>query len=254
MKQTLLGILLTFTVSLFSQSDELLHFRVINSSNKQEISFAKIANRTENSQFLCDEKGDVFITVSDSSIIKISAIGFHDYYYFHKADQMISSLTIPLIQKVYELEEFTMSPYPTVALFKHAFEKLDIEDTSAMIASLFPFGMIKPIVVNDLINAQDAVSVSFTSPISGIYNMFSQRAKSTKKLKQLKRLDHYNLKVYKRYNPTIVERITGVSEPTKLAELMAFCKPSDNYILAATDYEIAVFILNCYERFLISEE
>lgn len=253
MKQILLGVLLLFTISLFAQSDELIHFRVINSTDKQEISFAKIADRTENSQFLCDEKGDAFITISDSSIIKISAIGFHDYYYFHKADQMISSLTIPLIPKVYELEEYTMAPYPTVALFKHAFENLYIEDTSAMIANLFPFGMIKPIVVNDL-NAQDAVSVSFTSPISGIYNMFSQRAKSTKKLKQLKRLDHYNLKVYKRYNPMIVERITGVTEPEILAELMEFCKPSDNYILAATDYEIAVFVLNCYERFLISGE
>ena len=103
MKQILLGVLLLFTISLFAQSDELIHFRVINSTDKQEISFAKIADRTENSQFLCDERGDAFITVSDSSIIKISAIGFHDYYYFHKADQMISSLTIPLIPKVYEL-------------------------------------------------------------------------------------------------------------------------------------------------------
>lgn len=254
MKQGFLIFFISISIALLAQKETRISFIIYNSSGKEGVSFAKIANRTSNEQYVCDENGRAIITVQDSSLIKISAIGFHSYYYF-VGKTPPDSVSVILNTKVYELKELSISPYPTIALFKRAFEDLELDDSSFLALNLAPILFMqakKEIRTN--YNPQEFVSISFSSPISAFYNLYSKKVKSLSRLHQLKGMDFRKKEVYKRYNPQLVKAITGIQEDGELKKIMDFCKPSDGFILASSDYEIALFIISCYQDFVEYKE
>jgi len=252
LKTILLSIFIIYSFVLFAQSERKVSFVVSGSANAQRISFAKISDRTYNVQYVCDEDGRKTITVQDSCLIKISAIGYYDFYSL-SGEFADDTIKIKMLPKVYQLKEFTLSPYPTVDLFKQAFLDLRIPDTNAFefnMAPLYLLGMKKNI--RKEYNSQEFASVSFASPISGLYNLFSSKVKSARKLNQLLGKDRRRAQVYKRYNPQLVKTITGIKDQETLKKMMSFCLPPDTFVLSASDYDLAAFILDCYEEFLIA--
>lgn len=236
-----------------SQSHYSKWFQVNNSSNGELVSFASIIDRTQNIQYITDESGYIELDLADSTLIKISAIGFHPFYYL--SDQKSDTIFIPLLPKIYDLKEFTISPWSTIALFKKAFEDFELEDSNVLEINLAPIYLLSPKKhIRSQYSSQELVSFSFSSPISGFYNLYSKKAKSLRMLHQLQGKDKRTQLVYKKYNSQLVQSITGIKETEKLKRVMEFCRPSESFILSASDYELVVFIIDCYQDFLAMEE
>ena len=250
----LLGLLLLISSALLGQNSNSHWFQVKNSSNGEAVSFASIIDRTHNIQYITDELGYIHLSFTDSTLIKISAIGFHDYYYYLSADKP-DTLFVQLLPKVYELKEFAVLPYPTEESFKKAFINMELEEENVIAFNLLPIELMRPKKhIRTDYQAQDMVSISFSSPISAFYNLYSKRAKSAQKLKQLQGQDIRAKNISKKYNKELVRMLTGIQKEERLENMMGFCIPSDSFILNASDYEIAVFIIDCFGKFLANED
>ena len=234
---------------IFGQEHRQLHFIVSDSTNTQVISYAKISNRTTNKIYITDEKGELYIKFQVYSLIKISAIGYQDYYLTITSDNNI--FQIKLIPRVYELDEYCLMPFPTLILFKKAFLDLDLPDSSAISLNLSPItGWQKYQRKPTEYTNENVISLSFSSPITGLYNIFSQRAKSAQKYQALMLHDWRQQRFNKKYNAALVKKITQIKQKEELAKMMEYCKPSYDFIIKASEYEIAIYINNCYLQFL----
>ena len=244
--------MILISLSSFGQTHHFAGFHITNSSNGKAVSFARIIDRTHNIQYLADELGNRDLYLVDSTLIKVSAIGFHDFYYL--STNQADTVFVKLLPKVYELKEFAISPYPTIESFKKAFENMNLEEENVVAFNLLPIELMRPkkAIRTDYQN-QDMVSISVSSPISALYNLYSKRAKSARKLKQLKRQDFQEKQFIKRYNKEIIRMLTGIQNEDRLEKMMDTCSPSHSFIMNASDYEIAIYIINCYENFLKSE-
>lgn len=236
--------------SLLAQTTKYISFEIINSSSGEPISYARILDRTHNRQWVSDEEGKVSISLTDSILLKITALGFNDYYWL--CDSEKDQILVSLIPKIYELHEVAIAPYPTIAIFKKAFENLETEDSSFLMNNLWPIYAVNHSSTNmSGYHEQNFISIYLGSPITSLYNMFSKKGKSLQKFKQLTGQDQVNFQISKRYNMEKVRALTGVQETEKLNAIMEYCRPSLDFILSASDYEIAIHIISCYQNFLL---
>jgi hypothetical protein len=218
------------------------------------ISYSLVQYRMENFKIICDESGRGVIPVQDSTLLKISAIGYEDYFHFIIHSEEVKPIQVSLKQKTYELNEFVVNPYPTRMLFKKAIADLDLPDTNMISPNLFMDPRLKEFSAQAKeYQGGDFVSLSLGSPISSIYNLVSKRAKSERKLKKLKWADNKSEVVAKKYNKAYVEQLLGIKELKRIEAFMEYCQPSYEFILASTDYELACYVMNCYQSFLLNE-
>lgn len=76
------------------------------------------------------------------------------------------------------------------------------------------------------------------SPISLLYELFSKRAASLRKLAVLQQQDRRRELADYRFNKPYVQDITGLPDGPRLDDFYAYCRPSDEFILRATDYAL----------------
>lgn len=249
----ILGIIILLISSpIFGQELRQLHFVVTNSENKQAISYAKVSNRTYNKTFITNEKGELHIKFKDYSLVKISAIGYQDYYLTISNNN--NFIKVNLVPRIYELDEFCLMPFPTLIMFKKAFLDLDLPDSSAISLNLSPItGWQKYQRKLSDYTTENVIRFSFTSPISGLYNIFSQQAKSAQKYQALMLHDWRQQRFDKKYNAALVKKITQIKQKEELAKMMKYCNPSYDFIMEASEYEIAIYINKCYLQFLERE-
>lgn len=238
---------------IFSQNH--LFVKVVDAENNEDISYALVQNRSHPQKIVSNELGESRIPIKDSTLLKISAISYEDFYYFIPKAEDVDSIKVFLKHKVYELSEFVVNPYPTVALFKKAIVDLDLPDTNMVSANLFMVPNLKGYAEQAKEYQEGAVfTIGLGSPITGIYNLVSKRVRSQKKLNRLLAADHKNEIIHKRYNEDYVRQLTGIQELKKIAAFMKYCRPGEELIKSATDYELACYVLNCYQSFLLNDQ
>lgn len=240
-------------ISLNTHAQNVVHLQVLSSVDGEPVSFALIEDRTYNDKFLCDEQGEIDMVIEDSTLIRISALSYHDHFIFYHQQIHGKSIEIKLLPKIYELDEFVLNPYATVALFKKAVLELQLEDSNAISAQLFLMGSLKPFELQpENFQSQDVITIGLGSPISALYNLTSKRAKSEKRYRQLTNSDKELSAMQQKYNKEIVMKLTGLKESERLDEFMEYCKPSIGFILRSSDYELALLILQRYDTFLLN--
>lgn len=234
-------------------SQSVVHFNIKSEIDQQAISYAMLNDRTHNIKFVANENGGANLVLKDSTLLRISAIAYEDQFYLYRSSRHQDTVDISLKAKIYELKEFVLNPYPTIMLFKKAIADLQLVDSSSVMANLQMMESLKPYAISpDHFNGQDVLTVSFTSPISLLYNSFSKRAKSEKKLKILTQSDQRANIIKQKYNIELVKKLTGLKEGEELEKFLDFCEPSFEFIMNSSDYEVAMLILHRYEIFLLN--
>lgn len=242
-----------FMMTLGSYAQNVVHLKVMSSVDGLPISFAMLEDRTLNQRFLSDEEGEIDMVIEDSTLIRISALSYQDYFLFYHQQDQGKLIEISLLPKVYELDEFVLNPYATVLMFKKAVLELQLEDSNAISAQLFLMGSLKPYELQpENFQSQDVLTVGLGSPISAIYNLTSKRAKSERRFRQLMNSDREISAMQQKYNKEIVMKLTGMEEGDLLDEFMEYCKPSIGFIYRSSDYEIALLILQRYDSFMLN--
>ncbi|NOR87244.1 MAG: hypothetical protein GQ527_06515 [Bacteroidales bacterium] len=248
----ILIILLTFSLSnsLVGQNNRAVNFQVSDFSNGENISFARILDRTHNRQYLTDDAGFFKRNFPDSTLIKVSAIGYHDFYIL--LNETTDTIKVEMSHQIYQLKEFVLSPYLNEEKFKEAFINFDLEENNVLANNLWPIELMGPKkFIRTEFETEEMLNISFSSPISGLYNAFSRRAKSTRKYHHLKGQDNLQKRVEKKYNLEIIRLYTGIKDDKELKNIMEFCQPSISFILSASDYEIALYTIDCYQRYQV---
>ncbi len=253
MKQ-LFTIILLLLIGQNLLSQEHVIVKVNDRQKNKAISYALVQNRMENIKIICNEDGYGIVPVKDSTLLKITAIGYEDYFHFMIHIEEVDTINILLKSKTYELGEFVVNPYPTIALFKKAVADLELPDTNMVSANLYMVPNLKGYAAQAKEYEEGSfLTIGLGSPISGIYNLVSKRAKSERKLKKLQWADNKNEVIAKRYNKDYVRQLTGIKKLKEIEAFLEYCRPGYDFILASTDYELACYVLNCYQSFLLNQ-
>ncbi len=212
-------------------------------SSYKAIPFAQVKNMMLHTRVIADAKGNYIIPICHGDLLKITAIGFEDgFYIVNDSNEFIRDFPIQLEPKVYELKEFTITPYKTVLQFKRAFAQLELKDKNPSIDLKLPQNYHHQ--KNEF--EEGLGKASFSSPISALYNAFSHQGKVARKYRLLLAQDYKTKIVQKRFNQEVVAQIVSFDTKEELNDFITFCKFDFDFILNSTDYELIAAIQNKY--------
>lgn len=100
----------------------------------------------------------------------------------------------------------------------------------------------------DMINIPGAGGGAAGLSIDALYNSLSRSGRNAKKLQGTIERDYREQVVSYRYNQNLVSSATGLIGE-KLADFMQKYRPSYNFVVIATDYELLSYILGSYRRY-----
>lgn len=220
---------------------------VRNSGNYEPISFAIVKNEMLRTRVISDEQGRYMIPINRGDLLKITAIGFEDgFYIVNDTTDFIYNFPIQLKPRIYDLKEFTLTPYKTVLQFKYAVIQLELPENNLAPSLNLPF------IKHHLPSEGDIGGVSFMSPISFFYNTFSHKGKMAKKYRKLLANDYNNQLVRKRFTRNLVAKIVPLETVEELDAFIEFCKFDFDFLLNASEYEIIAAVQRKYAEYIIS--
>jgi uncharacterized protein YxeA len=103
-------------------------------------------------------------------------------------------------------------------------------------------------ILKSMINTQTSRPMSIGISIDALYDMYSKEGKSKRKVADLQYNDVKKFYADLKYNKQIVSQITKLQEE-EIEEFMNFCKPTEDFILRSSDYELTFKILKCLGEF-----
>lgn len=220
---------------------------IYDAKTSERIPFVHIIDISLNTGTSADDNGNFSFTTNRGDSIKFTAVGYSDFYFFLGDSISNNSYhVIKLEPKAYLLE--SMDIYANDPM--KGFYLRDIPRDTIRIYS--NKGAPGASYWNVLPNGGSGYVEAFA-------NLFSRRAKQEKKLAQI--LEEERLlkmqeeaEIVKRktseekYNPKLVNRITDL-EGKELENFIMEFKPSRGFILRATEYEIALQIVESYREY-----
>jgi hypothetical protein len=68
-------------------------------------------------------------------------------------------------------------------------------------------------------------------------------------LARIKETENVRNRIYQKFNPDVVKKVTGMTEDSEIVEFMVFCDFDDQYVLDVNQYTLMEQIALRYERF-----
>jgi hypothetical protein len=211
--------------------------RVLSRTDGKSVPFSTVYNRVTKKGVVADSSGFFSLVISSKDTLEIRHVGFRPLLYVKPSNRNANYYEeIYLPESFFELKEVTIyrkrKVLETIAL-NPEYERTDP-------FQIYLFGAGKP---------RSRTPASFSSPISAIYESFSRREQNLRKLEVLKANRQLQELARIRYNEYYVESLTGL-KGQDLAAFMGYCPMQPNFIISASDYELAAAVLNCYRRFM----
>jgi len=220
---------------------------IFDTKNKP-IAYAHILNEQRNEGWISDLYGNFQTSAYPGDTLEISALSFHPVWFpipgyiqgsEYQADIILQPDTV-------QLKEIAIYPWPaTLSQLKREFMDVAVNDPADEIDLHLPsLADIK--AMNRTPGEPGQIGLySGTSPISLLYNQFSREARSRRLYSEV--LKHE--KAEKRYNRSVVARVTGLKNEDDILKFMEFCALQVKFILESNDYELYAAILNCYDEY-----
>ncbi len=218
--------------------------KVVVEDSELPLKFAHVINMRTGMGGITDEQGRFRTPAAKDDFIRISAIGFFDYYIVVNDTLMERKdpVKIPMKQRIYKIREVSVNQLGSWNQFKERFMELGQEELGETLDER----LLKSFEYVDTVGPDEVISLG--SPITALYMMFSKEGKSLRKYQELKEEEEFQKKIQHKYNREIVGRITGF-EGIELNLFMMFCDYSKDFLLRATEYEIIVAIIEYYNYY-----
>ena len=187
-----------------------------------------------------DYMGEFSMRIYLGDTIRFSALGYKSLLL--NLDEAPSgkhaSFTIYMEEKVYDIPEIEVHPYPNFSDFKHAFLNLELPEDSFKVDLNLP--EVGTSQAARFANGQ--VGLIIEGPFTAIYDKFSRKGKDKRAYDEL---------MIRRtsYNAEVIKRVTGLTDPDQIISFMFFCDISTAFITQASDYEIIEAINKCFKEF-----
>ena len=233
-------LIFTLCVSLSSFAQERSVFgRVIDSTRHEGINNLIIQNKTSGQLVNTNHTGEFFIRALPGDSIFIADIGYE------RAGTIFDGKNkYPVIATI--LQPQTLKE---VVIIDKRRQELQ-EEIEEFLRNPQSGGTIRQQIIGNLLNTnttQPGIGIS----IDGLYSLWSKEGKLDRKVADLKYQDIKGFYVNLKYNRALVAQITKL-EDFEIDDFMKFCKPSEDFILRANDYDLTSKTLNCLNEYRTS--
>lgn len=207
---------------------------VLDASSKKPIVFATVTHLRTKKAVATDTAGYFTTVMSQKDTLRITSVGYQDLLYVKDGKQQGNYFTnILMYSKSYELDAVTIVGQKLRSRYRPMTVRPEYESEQEWRRSLIEKG-------------EPRNKVSLGSPISALYEMFGKRPRQQRKLDDLVMRRAIEERITTRYNRNVVAQQTGLSGDD-LTEFMRYCPISQEFILEASDYELAERISRCFE-------
>jgi len=211
--------------------------RVVARTTGQPIPYATVYNRTTKKGIVADSGGYFSTVLSHKDTLEVRHVGYTTHQYTKPPNRNANYYEeVQLGESFYELKEVTIyrkrQPLNSIAL-NPEYNRQDP-------FKIYLFGAGQ---------ARQNRRASISSPVTALYEAFSRREQSLRKLYQLKADKDLQDLAAIRYNEYYVESLTGL-HGQDLEAFMGYCPFQPRFVITASDYELSVAVLNCYRRFM----
>jgi hypothetical protein len=246
-----LVLFIMFSKSALSQEENrsfhLIRARLVNSRTGTPVVFARVIDKNLRAGVMSDSLGVFSLTAHLGDTLYVRSISFYPTM-VTVSDSLFWQLRIPEIplqEQVYELGAVDIYGWGTYQEFKYKVTHADVpvDRMKSVMDNLKR--AIKTLPEHPL---QEQASIPLGSPVTAIYMWFSKEGKSIRRYEAAKERDKVFMLTYQKFNRDIVAQVTGLTN-NLLDEFMMFCRPDDQFLLQANDYDIHRKILEDYDRF-----
>jgi len=193
-----------------------------------------ILNTNTNELAITDASGFFSISMHQSHVLRISAVGFKTYYFSLKKIQdkelgyvkiTLQTITVGLknvdiLAKEEQRAEHLFRPKPFPSPFSFGYQ-----------------------------GEQHKVKPSVMNPISLLYNWLSKEGKQNRKLEELLKQEEIRKFIANRYESDLIWELTGYAGK-ELDLFKEHCNLSDYFVANASDYELLFKIRECYNTYI----
>ena len=230
------SVLLLFgVVSVFCQ-EKSVYGKVIDNITKKGINTLNILNKRTGQVVATNENGDFYTRAMTGDSIIITSFGYERKGI--KWDGIDKNPVLAVKLQPFMLQELVVRDKKLSDIHK------EIQD---FLANPNDSKAIRNELLKSMLNSnttQPGIGVS----IDALYQMFSKEGKMNRKLADIEFQGAKSIYTDLKYNKQVVAQITHLG-PEDLDDFMEFCKPTQDFILHATDYELTFKILKCAGEF-----
>ena len=239
---------LTDSITMKAQSGLLKGF-IIDEKSGDSVAYGNILNYSSHISNYSGANGEFVLEVNRGDTLVLSAVG----YYYQKiivTDSMLCA-AVPanfvMRPRTYEISEARIIRLGTYDEFRQKFIHLDKQKTPTEVLAEDLADISHEVAKESFYNAQanqklDGITL-LTVPI--LTPEEKERIELARILEQEKVRDL----VYKKFNPEIVKKVTGLKQDEDIVEFMIFCDFSDEYLLEISEYELMEHIALKYGAF-----
>lgn len=211
--------------------------KVLDISSKKAIASINILNKRTGQIVATNENGDFYMRAIKGDSILISSFGYNRIGI--KWDGVNKEPEILAKQQAIMLEELLVKDKKYENLHK---------EIELFLNNPYDSKAIRNEILKSMINTHTSQPMSIGISIDALWDLFSKEGKSKRKVADLQVNDIKTFYADLRYNKQIVAQITHLPEDD-LDDFMVFCKPTQDFILRATDYELTFKVLKCLGEF-----
>ena len=231
----------------FSQSRSVVKGRVMDFVTYQPLENSCIHNLSAGTMAFSNKNGDFAISAQATDTLVVTQVGY-DMEWVILNDSLIASkdrISVLLIVRAFMLRNVTiyaMKPYP-----------LFLKDITKEVPTKkqdIPGMEISPQEkANYDINRGNLLrNTPLASPLTALYNRFSHKAKMDRMYADLMQNQGEVLRLAKKYNPEIVQRITQLKD-NQLEDFMVYCSFTYYTLVVSTDHEIEQMIMAKFTQY-----
>jgi len=209
---------------------------------QKPIPYASVRFKGTKKGLVTDSNGFFTAVISQKDTLKISSLGFHDFYLIK--DPMRQTNYFQVIQmrsKIFELNAVQIVGKRT----------LDLDNP--MLRWEYKAKFLPKIWLFYTPTGEGPEAPSLMSPISYLYDRFSRRGKDARKLKDMVAERVKRKSNILKYNGLKVQKWTGLLDE-EIEEFMRFCPMPQSFLDEASEYEIIEKTFRCLEDFDNREE
>ncbi len=233
---------------IYAQSPIKISGAVIDKESKSPVPYVHIYTKNSSQGTTTDERGHFAIIIDRSDTLIFSSVGFDKYRLHLKSDdaRSVYHVIIEMNSKTYELEPVVVNAFMSFDEFKKEVLDLHMPAEKNEFSLNIPKGYTLPPENGDgsMLNP----SVRLKGPVSALYDLFSKEGKQRDKLELYRKQRRNEIIIESKYNLDVVKKVTHLNEKDA-KRFLDWCKFEDDYILSASDYDLAVAMLKCLDEF-----
>jgi hypothetical protein len=227
----------------------LIRGKVVDSSKGQAVEYAYVLDYTQHINLYSNISGEFILNAQRGDTLVFYALGY-EYQKIIVADSLLNTehtTVFILKQQAYEITEARIIALGTYNEFRQQFINLDkpktktdiLADKLAEISHKEAREAYDMAKANQKLDGITLLSVPIRTPEE------RERIALDKILKQEKVRDQ----IYKKFNPEVIKKVTGLADDNDIIEFMVFCDFPNGYLLEVNEYDLIVKIALRYEAY-----